>query len=35
VNHPTDYTGERPVSNAIVILPHADPSEPIPARPKI
>jgi exopolysaccharide biosynthesis protein len=35
VNHPTDSTGERPVSNAIVILPRADPSEPIPAAPKV
>jgi Phosphodiester glycosidase len=31
VNHPTDSTGERPVSNAIVILPRANPSEPVPA----
>ena len=30
VNHPTDPTGERPVSNAIVILPGADKSEPRP-----
>jgi exopolysaccharide biosynthesis protein len=35
VNHPTDSTGERPVSNAIVIPPRADPSEPIPAAPKV
>ena len=35
VNRPTDYTGERPVSNAIVILPRANPSEPIPARPRV
>ena len=35
VNHPTDYTGERPVSNAIVILPRPNPSEPIPARPRV
>jgi len=35
VNHPTDYTGERPVSNAIVLLPHPDPSDPVPARPKV
>jgi hypothetical protein len=31
VNHPTDSTGERPVSNAIVISPRANPAEPIPA----
>jgi len=30
VNHPTDSTGERPVSNAIVILPGSDPSEVAP-----
>jgi exopolysaccharide biosynthesis protein len=35
VNHPTDYTGERPVSNAIVILPKPNPSEPIPAAPRV
>jgi hypothetical protein len=35
VNHPTDSTGERPVSNALVILPRANPSEPIPAAPKV
>ncbi len=35
VNHPTDSTGERPVSNAIVILPRANPSEPIPAAPRV
>jgi phosphodiester glycosidase len=31
VNHPTDSSGERPVSNAIVILPRANPAEPVPA----
>jgi hypothetical protein len=33
VNHPTDAAGERPVSNAVVILPGADPqeTEPLPA----
>jgi hypothetical protein len=30
VNHPTDSSGERPVSNAIVILPGADAGEPSP-----
>ena len=30
VNHPTDSTGERPVSNALVILPGADTGEPAP-----
>jgi hypothetical protein len=35
VNHPTDSTGERPVSNAIVILPRANPSEPTPAAPRV
>ena len=35
VNHPTDSTGERSVSNAIVILPKANPGEPIPAAPKV
>jgi hypothetical protein len=30
VNHPTDSTGERPVSNAVVILPGADTDEPVP-----
>jgi len=30
VNHPTDSTGERPVSNAVVILPGADPNEVVP-----
>jgi hypothetical protein len=30
VNHPTDSTGERPVSNAVVVLPGADPTEPVP-----
>lgn len=35
VNHPTDSTGERPVSNAIVILPGADKSEPRPLRPRV
>ena len=34
VNHPTDSTGERPVSNAIVILPHHDWIEPRPLRPR-
>jgi hypothetical protein len=34
VNHPTDSTGERPVSNAIVILPRANPTEPVPAAPR-
>ena len=32
VNHPTDSTGERPVSNAIVVLPSRDRSEPRPLR---
>ncbi|MDP9184516.1 MAG: phosphodiester glycosidase family protein, partial [Actinomycetota bacterium] len=34
VNHPTDTAGERPVSNAVVVLPGADPQEvePRPAR---
>jgi hypothetical protein len=27
VNHPTDGAGERPVSNAVVVLPGADPEE--------
>jgi hypothetical protein len=33
VNHPTDAAGERPVSNAVVILPGPDPqeAEPLPA----
>jgi hypothetical protein len=31
VNRPTDSSGERPVSNAIVILPGADAAEPSPA----
>jgi exopolysaccharide biosynthesis protein len=31
VNHPTNSTGERSVSNAIVILPRANPSEPVSA----
>ena len=35
VNHPTDSTGERPVSNAIVILRKANPSEPVPAAPRV
>jgi exopolysaccharide biosynthesis protein len=35
VNHPTDTTGERPVSNAIVVLPRANPSEPVPAAPRV
>jgi exopolysaccharide biosynthesis protein len=30
VNHPTDSSGERPVSNAIVILPGADTAEAAP-----
>jgi exopolysaccharide biosynthesis protein len=30
VNHPTDSSGERPVSNAIVILPGADAAEAVP-----
>jgi exopolysaccharide biosynthesis protein len=30
VNHPTDGAGERPVSNAVVILPGADPNEVVP-----
>ncbi len=30
VNHPTDSAGERPVSNAVVILPGADPNEVLP-----
>ena len=30
VNHPTDSSGERPVSNALVILPGADTAEPSP-----
>jgi len=34
VNHPTDSTGERPVSNALVVLPGADLSEPAPLRPR-
>jgi exopolysaccharide biosynthesis protein len=34
VNHPTDAAGERPVSNAVVVLPGDDPDElaPHPAR---
>jgi hypothetical protein len=35
VNHPTDSTGERPVSNAIVILPGADAGEPTPLKPLV
>jgi len=35
VNHPTDYTGERPVSNAIVILPRTKRREPVPAAPRV
>ncbi|MDP9185287.1 MAG: phosphodiester glycosidase family protein [Actinomycetota bacterium] len=35
VNHPTDSTGERAVSNAIVILPGADKSEPAPLAPRV
>ena len=27
VNHPSDYSGERPVTNAVLILPGADPGE--------
>ena len=34
VNHPTDSTGERPVSNALVVLPGADLREPAPLRPR-
>jgi exopolysaccharide biosynthesis protein len=30
VNHPTDSSGERPVANALVILPGADPNESSP-----
>lgn len=30
VNHPTDSTGERSVSNVVVILPGADPNEVVP-----
>ena len=30
VNHPSDTTGERPVTTALVILPGADPGEPSP-----
>jgi hypothetical protein len=33
VNHPTDSTGERPVSNAIVIVPGSDPGETKPLKP--
>jgi hypothetical protein len=33
VNHPTDSSGERPVSNAIVILPGSDLGEPKPLKP--
>jgi exopolysaccharide biosynthesis protein len=34
VNHPTDSSGERPVSNAVVVLPHRDrqETEPLPPR---
>ncbi len=35
VNHPTDSTGERPVSNAIAVLPGADRSEPRPRAPRM
>ena len=35
VNHPTDTTGERPVSNAVVILPGADVDEPTPLLPRV
>ena len=31
VNHPSDTTGERPVTTALVVLPGADPKEPTPA----
>ena len=34
VNHPTDSAGERPVSNAVVVLPGADPTEVEPLDPK-
>ena len=34
VNHPTDSSGERAVSNAIVVLPGADPNEPSPLKPR-
>ena len=27
INHPSDYSGERPVTNAVLILPGADPGE--------
>lgn len=30
VNHPTDAAGERPVSNVVVIMPGADPTEVVP-----
>ena len=30
VNHPSDTTGERPVTTALVVLPGADPGEPAP-----
>ena len=33
VNNPTDSTGERPVSNAIVIMPGKDTGEPRPLKP--
>jgi hypothetical protein len=33
VNHPTDPTGERPVSNAIAILPGADSNALVPLKP--
>lgn len=33
VNHPTDPTGERPVSNAVVILPGPDRLERVPLKP--
>jgi hypothetical protein len=34
VNHPTDSSGERPVSNAIVVLPGSDSGEPAPLKPR-
>jgi hypothetical protein len=35
VNHPTDSTGERPISNAIVILPGTDRNERVPLSPRV
>jgi exopolysaccharide biosynthesis protein len=35
VNHPTDSTGERSISNAIVILPGADKNERRPLSPRV